>query len=127
MECHGLDLTGLIGGRSDAAKSFFGKPTSPSATVAGAQAGELKRFQAKWIPVRVKKTRQNMNLELRFCFSRKRSSSSQAVVGVAIGQMLEQQAHRRRRCLAILDTDVPLPQRPGLVERTRHHTAAGHV
>jgi hypothetical protein len=26
----------------------------------------LSRFRAKWIPVRVKKTRQNNNLELRF-------------------------------------------------------------
>jgi len=26
----------------------------------------LERFRAKWIPVRVKKTRQNKNLELRF-------------------------------------------------------------
>ena len=27
---------------------------------------ELERFRAKWTPVRVKKTRQNKNLELRF-------------------------------------------------------------
>jgi hypothetical protein len=26
----------------------------------------LERFRAKWIPVRVKKTRQNKNLDLRF-------------------------------------------------------------
>ncbi|SEC34138.1 hypothetical protein SAMN05444164_1602 [Bradyrhizobium erythrophlei] len=26
----------------------------------------LERFRAKWTPVRVKKTRQNKNLELRF-------------------------------------------------------------
>jgi hypothetical protein len=26
----------------------------------------LERFRAKWIPVRVEKTRQNKNLELRF-------------------------------------------------------------
>jgi hypothetical protein len=29
-------------------------------------AKRLERFRAKWIPVRVKKTRQNNNLELRF-------------------------------------------------------------
>jgi hypothetical protein len=27
---------------------------------------QLKRFQAKWTPVRIKKTRQNKNLEPRF-------------------------------------------------------------
>jgi hypothetical protein len=31
-----------------------------------AQFGSLERFQAKWIPVRVKKTRQIKNLEPRF-------------------------------------------------------------
>jgi hypothetical protein len=30
------------------------------------RAAELERFRAKWIPVRVKKTRQIKNLELRF-------------------------------------------------------------
>ena len=30
------------------------------------QAPPLERFRAKWVPVRVKKTRQNKNLELRF-------------------------------------------------------------
>jgi len=28
--------------------------------------GLLERFRAQWVPVRVKKTRQNKNLELRF-------------------------------------------------------------
>jgi quinol monooxygenase YgiN len=35
----------------------------------------LERFQAKWTPVRVKKTRRIKNLELRFWFIRTRSSS----------------------------------------------------
>jgi hypothetical protein len=30
------------------------------------EGAELERFRAKWIPVRVKKTRQNRNLDLRF-------------------------------------------------------------
>ena len=35
----------------------------------------MERFRAKWIPVRVKKTRQNKKLELRFRFYLNRSSS----------------------------------------------------
>ena len=34
------------------------------------------RFRAKWTPVRVKKTRQNKNLEHRFCFNQNRCSSA---------------------------------------------------
>jgi hypothetical protein len=37
-------------------------------------ASSLERFRAKWAPVRVKKTRQNKNLELRFCFNQNRNA-----------------------------------------------------
>jgi hypothetical protein len=33
---------------------------------AGGGGWKRERFRAKWIPVRVKKTRQNKNLDLRF-------------------------------------------------------------
>src|SRR5262249_52088733 len=39
----------------------------------------LERFRAKWIPVRVKKTRQNKKLELRFRFHQNGKSSSPRV------------------------------------------------
>ena len=41
-----------------------GRGTKRQGTAALSRA--IERFRAKWIPVRVKKTRQNKNLELRF-------------------------------------------------------------
>jgi hypothetical protein len=40
--------------------------TPPEPAGGGSLISPLKRFRAKWIPVRVKKTRQNKNLELWF-------------------------------------------------------------
>ncbi|WP_210421911.1 hypothetical protein [Bradyrhizobium nitroreducens] len=37
---------------------------APPANIQQRRAGRLERFRAKWTPVRVKKTRQNKNLEL---------------------------------------------------------------
>jgi hypothetical protein len=66
------ELTQIVGkaGNSSSAISKqaalrLGKETTRQAT-SDSLLGYLERFRAKWTPVRVKKTRKNKNLELRF-------------------------------------------------------------
>ncbi|BBB95422.1 hypothetical protein BE61_08400 [Bradyrhizobium elkanii USDA 61] len=53
----------LRGDRRTAARAL--RKRSGTGIAAGASGYHLERFRAKWIPVRVKKTRQNKNLEPR--------------------------------------------------------------
>jgi hypothetical protein len=76
---------------------LFGKPVSTfSNHVSGVTQGSihnlglacdnnpwpLERFRAKWVPVRVKKTRQNKKLEPPFRFNRNGGSSCSWQVGI---------------------------------------------
>src|SRR5882757_8771707 len=71
----------------------------------------LKRFRAKWMPVRVKKTRQNKNLELR-------SDSIGTEIALALGTAALSWSFVERPALAYLNgrfpfvtlkRDIPLP------------------